>query len=307
MSSSPHSKAYTDGNGCVDLQEFTVAYSTLKKYKEDPNGTAKKAALVEALLGVGSRVVPCLSQAVETGAKVSETVKVQPPKDASEKTALLPTAEKGPDPEEVEEALNEAGAQVNHMLNMIICAFCTLFTLLIILTVGPTIAFWVGVFSGEKCNQPLDVWMLGMAISSTINAIPLLVVLCAVGTLVLALMSGGAPDGAVGADGGFDQEKMKATFMGGSGNASLDCVSKLLQLFGLIWYIYGAMIFDSAGGFGSTKTQCMTKAPTLFDITYYYYMISIIMMCSVCAIPCLICCCVVALGGSPTQGAMNQY
>jgi len=302
-------KADTDGNGHVDLQEFTVAYSALKKYKEDPNGIAKKAALVEVLLGAGSRVIPGLGQAIETSSKVSETVKVKPfaLEAKGEETALLPSS----DEQKLEEVGEEVAAEFSSILNMMITAFMCLFTTIIIFTVGPTIVFWYGVVQGEKCDQPLDTWMMGMAISSTINAIPVLVVLCAIGSLLSALMSG-SPDTlkdsncGVAADGSIDQDKLKAHFTGGSGNASFECTSKLLQLFGFIWFIYGAYVFDGAGGFGSAKTQCMTKAPTLFAITYYYYLISIIMLCVVCFCPCLIICCLVGAGGSPTQGAMNR-
>jgi hypothetical protein len=282
-----------DGSGEIDLPEFKQAFATIKNYKEDTNGTAALAKQVDQLLGLATAVVPGVGKATETAQMVADNVdiKSKPPPDTQDTQPLIAK----PDPD-------QAQSDVKCYLYTVVFLLFFLVVFLFLVLCGPAIVFWIGVASGESCNEPLMTWTIGMAVLSTYNAIPFMIVAPVFCTIACAMMSGNESKMAeLG-----DQDAMQEKFSSGPMAAQTGALTSCAQCFGFVWFIYGCVVFDAAGGFGDASTDCTRNAPLLFDIAYYYYLISIIFVCVLPICICCICLPLVAMGGNTTAGAMKD-
>merc|ERR1712188_232760 len=164
-------KADQDSSGSVDLQEFEVAYAAFKKFQEDKHGVAAKAGLVELFISAAT-VIPGVSHAVSGASTVSDSLQVKNKKAAEAQALLATDGADDTNTQAAEQVAEEAANEMKCVFNMMIIGIITVFFLVVAFQLIWPIVFWVGYAQGESCDEPLDTWVLGSAIISTLHAIP---------------------------------------------------------------------------------------------------------------------------------------
>jgi hypothetical protein len=293
-----------DKSNFIEREEFYACFAAIKNAKAHPIG--QKAAMANSLMQLANDKIP----GVQTVRKIAQTIGENMPYSKGsttttpgEGTGLLdPTKTKlEPSEGDAEVEKPEVEPLVDHAINMVICLVISMFTCLGVFVVFPLVMFWIGVSTGESCDQPLATWVLGMAIMDTLSFGFLCQTFYSIFVVVKTHLK---HEGAQGTD---MQTQLESTV---AANAASSSLMGCLQCFGFIWLILGIVWFDSAGGlFGNpNKSNCHTLAPTLWDICYYYFYVLFVMVLIGPAMCVLLCIYQAILGGDPFSAvALNTH
>jgi len=265
-------KLDTNGNGFIDLEEYKRGIKQIKTFLHPHNNAARAAeglAHTAANLPVGG---PLVKVSNNIGASISWCLW---PKEAvansQEEHQLV---QHNPEDELISDGTSHSAA------TLLFCGVGIFFVLLVVTMFAPYILLWIGVISGESCEQPLYECCIALVVITSVN-------LGVFSTQVHSLRSSEA-DASL-ASGNCIERIASGTKGHGlsveSTTPTLDLIGNLASLAQLVAFLVGLHFFNEAGGlFGEPGGTCETEANTLFSMVYMYYWWSFISICLILAV-----------------------
>jgi len=279
-----------DNSGELDIDEFLQCYEHLDEWAKDPDTGTNM--LAQGMLQLLSHTIPGAQNATNAGTYVGNALETTKKKEVGESSGLLKNQKSSSDS-------SKCG---------IICVLITMglfFIVTALLIIGPTILLWMGVASGQSCNQPLDSWVFTMAIIATFQVFTLGCVLCLyLPTLWALAYPLVLPSSLLKGQNQTEQKQMleakkdaqlaiinskmqenyaqnlpeKGSLMQNVVFNAISC-SSCLENFVFIW---GLVTFCNAGGFSSDTTDCSQNASTLFTVTYAFFLVRFALIALMC-------------------------